>query len=136
MSDHKQVVWFADDPIPNRFFFRSPFRSWRFVVNTAVLVTFLFVCAIVLNKNRSSLSKFFWAVFVMLQGAVYPYLRVLQSHRKINELYLAGKITDQPAGTSIDELFNVANNALNDGFFFSTVVMGSLVVFGFLIPLK
>lgn len=72
----------------------------------------------------------------MLNGAVYPYLRVLQSHGKINKLYVAGKITDQPAESSIDELLSVADNALNDGLFYSSFVTGFLIVFGFLIPLK
>ena len=37
MSEHKAVVWFSNDPEPNTFFFRSPFRSWQFVVNTILL---------------------------------------------------------------------------------------------------
>jgi len=139
MSDHKAVVWFADDQTPDKFFFRSPFRSWKFLVNTAVLIALLFGFAIVLAKNWSNWSassKIFWAVFLMLQGAIYPYLRVLQSHRKINELYVAGKITEQPAESAIDELLRVANSALNDGLFYSSVTVGILLVFGFFMRLR
>lgn len=135
MNEHKQVAWFADEPSPNRFFFRSPFRSWRFVLNTAVFIAFLFVWVLVLAKNWSSLDKFYLTATVMI-GAVQPYLRVLQSHRKINELYLAGKLTDEPAGSLIDELLSVADDALNESFFYSSVVIGALLVFAFLIPPK
>jgi len=139
MSDHKDVLWFADDPTPNKFFFRSPFRSWKFVVNTAVLIALLFGCAMAMVKNWdnwSISSKLFWGAFVMLQGAVYPYLRVLQSHRKINELYIAGKITDQPAESAIDEVLRVADNALNDGLFYGLGTVGILLVVGYFIRLK
>lgn len=135
MSEHKQVAWFADDSLPNRFFFRSPFRSWRFILNTATFIGFLFVWVLVLAKNWSNLNKLYLTAMLMI-GAVQPYLRVLQSHRKINELYLAGKLTDQPAGSLIDELLSVADDALNESFFCSSVVIGALLVFAFLIPPK
>jgi hypothetical protein len=108
-------------------------------VNTAVLATLLFGFAIVLVKNWSNwsaMSKIFWGVFLMLQGAVYPYLRVLQSHRKINELCLAGEITKQPAESAVDKLLSVADNALNDGLFYSSVTVGILLLFGFFLHLK
>ena len=37
MGDIKQVVWFANDKKPNRFFFQSAFRSWKFLANTALV---------------------------------------------------------------------------------------------------
>jgi hypothetical protein len=46
MSEPKTVVWFGDDPKPNTFFFRSPFRSWKFLVCTALLVS---VCALFIS---------------------------------------------------------------------------------------
>jgi hypothetical protein len=139
MSDHKAVVWFEDDPVPNGFFFRSPFRSWKFLLNTAVLAALIFGLAFILVRNWNNwsvFSKLFWGAFLMLQGALYPYLRVLQSHRKINELYLAGKIKEQPAESPIDKLLSVAEDALNDGLLYSSFTAGLLLFFGFFLRLR
>jgi hypothetical protein len=109
------------------------------LVNTALLGALLcgFAVAVVKNwSNWSTHSKVFWGVFLVLQGAVYPYIRVLLSHRKIRELYVVGKITEQPAASVIDELLSVADNALNDGFFYSIVTFGMLLIFGIIFRLK
>jgi hypothetical protein len=108
-------------------------------VNTAVLAALLLGLAMVLVRNWSNwsaLSRIFWGAFVMLLGAVYPYMHVLQSHRKINELYVAGKITEQPAESAIDELLSVADSALNDGLFYASVTVGILLVFAIFLHLK
>ena len=72
----------------------------------------------------------------MLQGTVYPFFRAFQSHRKINKFYLAGKINEQSAESPIDTLLSVADNALNDGLFYSSINIGSLLLLGFVIRLK
>ncbi len=75
MSEHKTVVWFGDDTQPNYFFFRSPFRSWKFLVNTAMLGALLSGLSIVLARNWSNWSAvtiIFWLSFLIMQGAVYP----------------------------------------------------------------
>ena len=38
VTENKSVVWFGDEPKPNAFFFRSPYRDWKFVINTVLLV--------------------------------------------------------------------------------------------------
>ncbi|HLK03146.1 MAG TPA: hypothetical protein VKT53_01805 [Candidatus Acidoferrum sp.] len=139
MNEHKSVVWFANDAKPNDFFFRSPFQSWKFRVNTAVVVALSLGLIFVLFKNWSKWSlaiRFAWIAFFILQGTLYPFLRILQSHRKINELYLAGKITEQSAESPIDELLSVADNALNDGLFYSLTVLGMLAFSAFVIGSK
>jgi hypothetical protein len=134
MGENKTVAWFADDAVQNRFFFRSPFRSRSFIANTVVLVAVILGMTFLVVRNWNSLSstKVLLLVSVfMLQGTVYPYIRVLQYHRRVNELYLSGKITEQPAESPIDELLTVAERALIDGLFFILVTVGVLVFFLF-----
>ena len=74
MSDHKTVVWFGDDPQPNTFFFRSPFRSWKFLTNTAI-VTALFVAfgIVVLFAHWQGLTgasrRLFWGGYCLVVGS-------------------------------------------------------------------
>jgi hypothetical protein len=139
MDEHKAVVWFTNDSKPNSFFFQSPFRSWKFVINTTVVVALSLGLVFVLFRNWSNWSATFrlvWIAFFILQGAIYPFIRVLQNHRKINELYLAGKITEQSAESQIDELLSVADGALNDGLFYSLTTLGIVVFFALAIRLK
>ena len=106
MNEHKTVVWFADERKANTFFFQSPFRSWKFLVNTAVLTALLSGLLIVLFRNLSNWSSgtiVFWIGFLIMQGAFYPYVRVHQSHRKIYELYVAGRITEQPGESALNQ---------------------------------
>jgi hypothetical protein len=48
-------------------------------------------------------------------GGAYPHWWALILHRKINKLFPEGGISEQPAGSPIDELLSVADNSLNEG---------------------
>jgi hypothetical protein len=121
MDENKAVVWFADDPKPNRFFFQSPFRSWVFAFVTAAtvglsLATMFVVWRYWKHSSASSLLLVcFWCV-------VYPYLLALKSHRRINELYRLGQIGAQEGGTPLNELMNVAEFSMNLGLLNSTLL--------------
>lgn len=135
MSDHKAVVWFADDPTANKFFFRSPFRSWKFLLNTAVVAVLSLGFGIVLVTHWPGLTgasrRLFWGGFVLILGILYPYGRALQYHRRINELYLAGKIRDQAADSPLNDVLQVADDAINTGMFYIAISGGLIVFFGF-----
>ena len=135
MSDHKTVVWFGDDPQPNTFFFRSPVRSWKFLTNTAI-VTALFVAfgIVVLFAHWQGLTgasrRLFWGGYCLVVGILYPYLRALQYHRRINELYLAGKISDQPAESPLNDVLQVAADAINMGMVYASVSVAAIFFLG------
>jgi hypothetical protein len=142
MSEHKIVVWFGDDPQPNRFFFRSPFRSWRFIANTIVVIASFLSFGIVPFTQWHSLTgpssrRLFWGGFMLVVGVLGPYLRALQYHRRINELYLAGKINDQAAESPLNDVLEVADDAINTGLFcisFLVAFLGLGLLFGWVQP--
>ncbi len=114
MSEHKAVVWFSDDPQPNTFFLRLPFRSWKFLLNTVLLVVVCLLCALVMSKLPSFTA--FWPLLIfLLLNVVYPYLWALKRHAKVNELYLSGKILGEPAESPQNVLRKVADNFMNEG---------------------
>jgi hypothetical protein len=127
MSERKAVVWFGDDPQPNTFFFRSPFRSWQFVVNTVLLVVVCLGCAIVVWK--SSGYTLTTGIFVLLLwNVIYPYWGALIRHGKINELYRSGKIAEQSGESPLNTLLEVADNSMNDGLTNTTVTFGLFIL--------
>ncbi len=127
MGETKPVVCFTDDRKPNSFFFRSPFRSWKFLINTLLLAVVVLAYAIVAWKFMGVTGSLSLAT-LMLLDVIYPYWGALLRHRKINELYQAGKITVQGVESPIDDLLEVADNALNEGLRNSSVVFGILLL--------
>jgi hypothetical protein len=105
---------------PNQFFFQSPFRSWMFLINTALAaVICLAVIAIIWHfwDKLSQHSSVAWLLLLsaLVQSVVYPYRWALIRHRKINRLYLERSISQQSAGSPVDELLSVAEDSLNEG---------------------
>jgi hypothetical protein len=132
MSERKSVAWFRDDPQPNTFFSRSPFRSWKFLASTAV-VTVLFVAfGIIVVAHwqgfAATSSRFFWVGFMFIVGVLYPYADALRYHGRINELYSTGKINRQPDDSALNDVLEVADDAINTGLFQSSAIAGILVL--------
>jgi hypothetical protein len=131
MSQAKPVVWFADDPKPNTFFIRSPFRSWKFIVNTLLVAVVCFFYVTVVWKywdqlhTDAAIIPFF--TFLLL-FVVYPYWWAIKRHGKIRELYLSGELTEQPADSAMDKLLHVADNSLNEGLRNSSCMFGVFLV--------
>jgi hypothetical protein len=121
MNQRKAVVWFGDDPQPNTFFFRSPFRSWTFVFNTVLLVVVCLGCAIVVRKYSVSTSEI---LLLLLLTVIYPYWGALKRHGRINELYRSGKVAEQPAESPLNDLLEVADNSMNEGLRNTSFVFG------------
>jgi hypothetical protein len=145
MSEHKTVVWFRDDSRPNKFFFRSPFRSWLFLVNTAIATALFVAFGIVLLFSHwqgltGASRRLLWGGYVLVVGILYPYLRALHYHRRINELYLAGKISDQPAESPLNDVLQVADEAINMGVVYASIggglifFLGLALLFGWVRP--
>ena len=128
MRQANLVHWFEDDSKPNTFFFRSPFRSWRFLINTALVIMACTTMLICIWRYWDDLGFRYPAaiVFLFFQGALYPYLWALKRHSKINELYLADQIAEQPAGSALDQVLEVADDSIHDGFRNSSVLSGLL----------
>jgi len=127
MSERKPVVWFGDDPQPNTFFFRSPFRSWQFVVNTVLVVVVCLGCAIVVWKSWGYAST--TGIFaLLLLDVIYPYWSTLIRHGKINELYHSGRIAEQPGESPLNTLLEVADNSMNEGLRNTTVTFGLFIL--------
>ena len=114
MSEYKAVVWFGNDPQPNTFFFRSPFRSWKFLINTVLLVVVCLMCGFVISK-WPRFTVFSPLLTLLLLNVVYPYWWALKRHAKLNELYLSGKIADEPVESPQNVLLEVADNSMNEG---------------------
>jgi hypothetical protein len=121
VSEPKAVVWFGDDPQPNTFFFRSPFRSWTFVFNTVLLVVVCLGCAIVVRKYSGFTSGI---LLLLVWNVIYPYWWALKRHGRINELYRSGKIAEQPSGSPLNDLLEVADNSMNEGLRNTAFVFG------------
>jgi len=131
MSEIKPVLWFSDDRKPNSFFLRSPFRSWRFLLNTGLAVLVCLFFAAVLWKYWDKLgqgsARCLILSFMFLQSVLYPFLRAMKRHRKVSELFAAGYLTEQSAGSPLDEVLEVADTAIND------VLGTSIMFFGLLL---
>jgi len=124
MSERKAVVWFGDDPQPNTFFFRSPFRSWRFLINTTLLVAVCLGSAIVAWKYSGFTSG---TLILLLLNVVYPYWWALKRHGRINELYRSGKIAEQSAESPLNDVLEVADNSMNEGLRNTSFIFGLLL---------
>jgi len=126
VSEHKAVVWFGDDPTPNTFFFRSPFRSWKFLINTVLLVIVSLLAAFVLPKMAGNTIFVILTFFVL--NVVYPYWWALIRHERVNELYRAGKIAEQPAESPQNVILEVADSSMNEGLRNTSAVFGILLL--------
>lgn len=117
MSQTKYVAWFKDDPKPNIFFFHSLFRSWKFMVNAALLLAVLAAGARFIWKYGGSLDPIavFFLSFIVFQNVVSLYWWAMKRHAQVNELYLSGQITEQPTGSLLDQILNIADDSMNDG---------------------
>src|SRR5208282_2887609 len=134
MGDTKQVVWFANDKKPNRFFFQSPFRSWKFLANTAlVAVMSLAYVAIVwrywVQLNRNSFPYWETLLTLLILMVITPYGWALRRHGAINKLYREGKLTEQSFDSSLNDILEVADNAINQGLCNASVFFGVFLLF-------
>jgi hypothetical protein len=114
MSESKAAVGLGDEPRLNTFFFRSPFRSWQFVLNTILLAVACIESAAVVWKHWVFSPVI--ATFVLLMvAAISPYQWALARHKKIMKLYRSGKIAPQTADSPLNDLLEVADNSMNEG---------------------
>jgi hypothetical protein len=115
MDQTKPITWFGDDRKPSDFFFRSPFRSWDFAFNTALLAAVLVAGARVFWKYWGSLGDFGVWILLLFWNVVYSYWWAMKRHAQINELHLSGQIAEQPVGSSVGQILEVADHSLNEG---------------------
>ncbi|HLZ13929.1 MAG TPA: hypothetical protein VKP58_15205 [Candidatus Acidoferrum sp.] len=130
MSQTKYVPWFEDDPKPNVFFFRSLFSSWKFLVNAALLLGVLVAGARFIWKYGRSVDPIgvLLISFILFQNVVSLYLWAMKRHAQVNELYLSGQITEQPAGSLLDQMLDIADNSMNDGLRSASIVSLVMIV--------
>lgn len=129
MSEHKTVVRFADEPKPNKFFFQSPFRSWKFVLDTILLAVVSLGTALMLWNYRSGFSSFpVWVVVFFLLTALYPYWWALKRHARIYEHYRSNKIQQCSIEDPLNDLLEVADNSMNEGLRNSVALFGILLL--------
>ena len=125
MSEHKTVVWFGDDPQPNTFFFRSPFRSWKFVFNTVLLAVVCLATVFMLWDYSTGFRSFpIFLLTLLLLVVVYPYWHALKRRAKIHEHFLTGKIAESAPETPLNDLLDVADDSINEGLRNSTFAFG------------
>jgi hypothetical protein len=133
MSNSKPVVWLAEDRKPNGFFFRSPFHSWKFLINTGLVAVVSVGFAGTLWKYWDKLNQKSQILLTLLGllaiNLVYPFLRALRRHRKINDLFAAGYITEQTPGSPLDEVLEVTDNAVNEALGNAVFLFGVFLVF-------
>jgi hypothetical protein len=133
MNQVKPVAWFMDDPKPNTFFFRSPFRSWKFIVNTLLLLVMCIGYGVFIWTYRDFRHSYH-LVFLLL-FVIYPYWWAIKRHNRIRKLYLSSEIAAQPAGSPLDSVLQVADDSLNEGLRNSSAMFGifllTLVFWGF-----
>jgi hypothetical protein len=129
-------MWFADDRKPNRFFLRSPFRSWTFLINTGLAAVVSLAFAVTLWKYWDKLSQGSARSLVLsalfLQSIVYPFWRALQRHTRVSDLFAAGYLAVQAAGSPLDEVLEVTDDAINDSLRNSVLLFG-LLLFAFIL---
>jgi len=130
MSQTKYVAWFEDNPKPNIFFFRSLFRSSKFLINAALLLAVLGAGARFIWKYGGSLDPigFFCLSFIVFQNVVSLYWWAMKRHAQVNELYLSGQITEQPVGSLLDQMLDIADNSMNDGLRSASIASLLLIV--------
>ncbi|MGA2814570.1 MAG: hypothetical protein ABSG16_24530, partial [Candidatus Acidiferrum sp.] len=66
--------------------------------------------------------------FIFLVGVLYPYSDALRYHGRINELYSTGKINKQPDDSALNDVLEVADDAINTGLFQTSAIAGIVVL--------
>ena len=141
MSETKPVVWFTDDKKPNRFFFQSPFRSWKFLANTALLVLLSFAYLLIVwiywvQLNRNSFPYWETLLTLLILMVITPYGWALRRHGAINQLCREGKLTEQSADSPLNDILEVADNAINQGLCNASALFGVFLLFNVLCRLE
>jgi hypothetical protein len=126
MNEPQAVIPLDAGSQPNKFFLRSPFRSWQFISNTVLLVADIVGCAYLLYKQPGFYRSVVLVNFLAL-AVVYPYWWALLHHRKIKKLFLSGQLALQPAGTPQSILLEVTDRTLNDGVRNASFVFGAFL---------
>jgi hypothetical protein len=85
MSNSQPVVWFTEDRKPNNFFSRSPFRSWKFLINAGLVAVVSLAFAGTLWKYWDKLNEKgpIWSAVLLLPFAfnvAYPSWWALRRH--------------------------------------------------------
>jgi hypothetical protein len=126
------VLWYADDRKPNSFFLRSPFRSWRFLINVGLAIAVSLTFATVLWKYWDQLSqgsaRCLTLSTIFMQSVVYPFRIALRRRRKVSELFEAGYLAEQKAGSPLDEVLEVADDAINEALGNNVFTFGLILV--------
>ena len=118
MSQVKPVTWFVDDPKPNTFFSRSPFHSWKFIVNSVLVLANILSLALIAWKYWGKIaggSLIFVVLTFLLLNVIYPYWSAILRHGKIHELYLSGQLTVEAVGSPVDQILSIADDSMNGG---------------------
>jgi hypothetical protein len=128
MSTPKVTTWLGEGPQPNTFFFGSPFRSWKFLINTGLVVAVFIGFTFVAWKFASPALGPLIFVF-MLWNVIIPYWVALQRHGRVNELYLSGQISQQTPKSPLNQLLEIADASINEGLRNSSFLFGLLLIF-------
>jgi hypothetical protein len=126
MNEPQAVIPLDAGSQPNKFFLRSPFRSWEFICNTVLLVADCLGCAFLLYKQPDFYHSLV-PLILLFSAVVTPYRWALSRHRKIRELLLSGQLALQPAGTPQSILLAITDRTLNEGLFVSSFVFGAFL---------
>jgi hypothetical protein len=107
----------------NRFFFRSPFRSVRFIFNAILLCSVFAAFGIVLFRHLDGLlvhfDSFILCFLLLIQGALVPFIQSLKMHRKINDIYSAQNIAEPAAESGLNRLLYVTEDAISNGLLYT-----------------
>jgi hypothetical protein len=79
------------------------------------------------DKLNQKSQTWLFLLQLLILAVVYPFWWVLRLRRRINDLYLAGEITEQAPGSPLNELLEVAEEAMNGGLFYTMLMFGALL---------
>jgi hypothetical protein len=79
------------------------------------------------DKLNQKSETWLFLLQLLILAVVYPFWWVLRFHRRINDLYVAGEITEQAPGSPLNEVLEVAEEAMNGGLFQTMTIFGVLL---------
>jgi hypothetical protein len=113
----------------SRFFERSPFRSYFFVIDTLLLVMSFASGLLVYQRHHERLSPVAVStVCIALGGMCLLWQAALRSHRRINQLYRSGAIREVSPGSPLEATIRTAAGMLHLGLCYTFVLTGILLL--------